>query len=58
MILPVSKYRCQKCGFYFERENSSLVICPKYSHEYIDCENAQEVLKIIRRERRKTDANF
>lgn len=58
MTLPRSKYRCQKCGFHFDRENPGPVICPKCNHNYIDWENAQEVLKIIWRERRQTDAKF
>lgn len=38
------KYRCQKCGYRFEKEKPGPVECPKCSHLYIDWLNFKEVL--------------
>lgn len=46
MSIPVSKYRCQKCGFKFERETPEQVVCPvpECKSNYVDWLNSKEVL--------------
>jgi rRNA maturation endonuclease Nob1 len=47
--IPRSKYRCQKCEFYFENERPGPTICPKCGHNYVDWLNHIEVLKALGR---------
>jgi Zn finger protein HypA/HybF involved in hydrogenase expression len=45
--IPISKYRCQRCKCYFEIEQPRQVTCPACGYNYIDWENAKEVLEFI-----------
>jgi rubrerythrin len=47
--LPVSKYRCQKCLFYFEHEFPGPTECPKCGHLYVDWLNSKAVLEVARK---------
>lgn len=48
LILPKSKYRCQKCLYEFEEVNPGPVSCPHCRHKYIDWLNAAEVLAVCK----------
>ncbi len=47
MTIPISKYKCQKCGFCFELPNPQPVDCPECKHHYVDWLNYEEVLKYL-----------
>ena len=53
--IPVSKYICEQCKFYFEREKPGPVSCPRCGYNYIDWINSNEVLKVIWKRREKED---
>jgi hypothetical protein len=44
MTPAVSKYRCQRCGFEFERKRPGMVTCHQCGNLYIDWLNWEEVI--------------
>ena len=49
MTSVVCKYKCQRCGVFFEKEKPGPVVCPVCEHIYIDWLNHIEILKSIGR---------
>jgi DNA-directed RNA polymerase subunit RPC12/RpoP len=45
--IPKAKYRCQKCNFRFEKDKPGPVSCPACKYNYLDWENAEDVLTAI-----------
>ena len=51
--IPKSKYKCQRCLVYFERNRPGPVTCPNCGYNYIDWLNHIEVLKALKMWERK-----
>ena len=46
----VCKYKCMKCGYYFEKEKPGPTECPNCGHLYVDWLNYVEVLRELGRD--------
>jgi hypothetical protein len=45
----ICKFRCMRCGFYFENFQPGPTECKKCGHFYVEWLNAEEVLDYIHR---------